>query len=113
LPDNHPVFDELASKLGMLRHEDAYSISRIYNIVTGLRLLLKGFSLEAFSDLTDEEQITNLHMVAEMVEREDGPARELVRRLREQAEQGVLACGLAWLKVHRVRAVQWVAKVPP
>ena len=81
LPTNHPVFDAVASKLGQLTPDQAKGVSRIYNVVTGMRLLMVGMSSDAFAALPENLQIFNLEHIAKMVEDEEPRTKRLIADL--------------------------------
>lgn len=89
LPTTHPVFDKVADRLGLLPYAEAFGVSRIYNAVTGLRLVLAGMSSEPFLEADDDLQRNRIEFVAAALEREGRFARDLVRRLRCISGQGI------------------------
>lgn len=85
LPSAHPVFDKVADKLGSLGSEDASSVSRLYNIVTGVRLVIQNMTLAGFLEAPDYYQQNTLNWIAATIETEVPIARELVGRLKDRA----------------------------
>ena len=85
LPSSHPVFDVVADKIGWLSPDDARDISRIYNVVSGFRLLSMSMSSQAFQDATDDAQTGRMNVIADMMERELPIAAALVTRLHRAA----------------------------
>jgi hypothetical protein len=81
LPTNHPVFDAVAGKLGQLTPDQAKGVSRIYNVVTGMRLLMIGMSSDAFAALPEVIQISKINYIAKIVEDEEPKARLLIADL--------------------------------
>ena len=81
LPTNHPAFDKLAEKIGLLPQRAAYGVSRIYNVVTGMRLLLSSMSFQGFLDADDSYQRGRIIFVADSMEREIEAARDLIQEL--------------------------------
>jgi hypothetical protein len=89
LPAPHPVFDKVADRFGFLSALDAYGVSRIYNVVTGLRLILTGVSSQGFLDAGDEIQVARLVYIANTMERELPAARLIVDRLQRVSRQSL------------------------
>jgi len=81
LPTNHPVFDAVAGKLGHLTPEQAKGVSRIYNVVTGMRLLMAGMSSDAFAALPENLQTFNLEYIAKSIEDEEPRTKRLIADL--------------------------------
>jgi hypothetical protein len=80
-PEGHPVFDKVAGKIGLLPVAEALDVSAIYNIVSGMRIILSGLSTEKFVAADAEMQIANLNYIADTFEQQHQPAQDLVRRL--------------------------------
>ncbi len=89
LPTSHPVFDKVADKIGLLPIAEAYGISRIYNVVTGMRLLISGMSSQGFIDASDHIQVHRMIFVSDTMEREVAAARALVARLKRVSRQNL------------------------
>jgi hypothetical protein len=87
LPDNHPVFDKVADKIGLLPVAEAGDVSSIYNVVTGMRLMITGLSSDEIANADDEVQIASLNFIADGIERNHRPALDLVERLKGLANQ--------------------------
>lgn len=66
LPTGHPVFDQIADKIGSLSPEAARGISEAYNIISGARLLLASMSSDTFLQLPDQVQVTRIIVMADM-----------------------------------------------
>ncbi len=86
-PSTHPVFDKVADKLGYLGVEDAYAVSRIYNVVTGFRLILANMSSPGFVAAGDPLHAAAIDFVVTTMEREARCADHLIERLRLRAER--------------------------
>ncbi len=87
LPTSHPVFDRLADKIGSLPHGNAEGVSRIYTVVTGVRLTLSSMSSQGFLNASDVIQQGRLSFIADTIEREGPKARDLIASLRRVSEQ--------------------------
>lgn len=85
LPTGHPAYDKLADKVGVLPPHLTREISRIYNVVTGVRLLIMHFHTPAFLAADDEYQTGLIEQVAVAMEDHTPAAREAVRQLEEIA----------------------------
>jgi hypothetical protein len=81
LPLGHPVFDKVAGRLGLLSTSQAREVSRIYNIVTGTRLVITNFSSEKFLQAPDNYQKGILEFIAKTIDTEMPRARLLVTDL--------------------------------
>ena len=81
LPSGHPVFDKVAGRLGLLSTSQAREVSRIYNIVTGTRLVITNFSSEKFVQAPDNYQRGMLEFIAKTIDTELPRARLLVTDL--------------------------------
>jgi hypothetical protein len=106
LPSGHPVFDTVAGKLGMLSAAHAHDVSRIYNIVTGMRLLLTNLSSPKFLDADDEYQKAMLENIAATIDQEVPTARSLVTALEEVAREKPFAGQLQFL----LRSTSWATR---
>ena len=89
LPTGHPVFDALASKVGLLPPELAKGVSGFYNKITGLRLLMGNVSSDRFLDADDAIQVGCLEEVARIVEVGLAPAQTLVDALSVEAQRSI------------------------
>ena len=81
LPTNHPVFDAVAGKIGHLTPDQARGVSRIYNVVTGMRLLMAGMSSDSFAALPENIQNFNLEYIAKSIEDEEPRTKRLIAEL--------------------------------
>lgn len=88
LPNSHPVFDKISEKLGRLPVQEIVDISAAYNVVTGMRLHIKKWPSEEFLRADRFYQIAVFEAVADAVERQAGPASNLINRLEWIARQG-------------------------
>ena len=88
LPTSHPVFDKVADKRGVLAYQEALGVSRAYNVVTGMRLLMMNMSTPGFLDATDGVHQQRLNFIAETMEREGPTGLELVAMLKGTAAEG-------------------------
>lgn len=87
LPTTHPVFDKIADRIGFLSTRDARDVSRVYNVVTGFRLMVTSLGSPAFTDASDEWQLIRLNKFIELMENELPIANALVGRLKGVAKQ--------------------------
>jgi hypothetical protein len=87
LPDTHPVFDKVADKIGLLPVAEALDVSSIYNVVTGVRLMISWLSTDEFAGADDEVQIAVLDRIADGIEQNYQPALDLVERLKGISSQ--------------------------
>ena len=87
LPTSHPVFDKVADKIGILPFRVARGVSRTYNLVTGIRLLLSSMTTPGFLEASDAVQQGRLIVVAEALGREDPAARDLIAMLHHISQQ--------------------------
>jgi len=91
LPTGHPVFDKIADKLMLLPPQQSIGISRFYNAVTSMRLLMVNMRSPEFIALDPDMQNVNFRMVAAMVGREFRSARDkLLPALQALADETVL-----------------------
>ncbi len=90
LPEGHPVFDALASKLGLLPPNTAKRVASFYNTTTSLRLLMENFSRDGFLDADDQIQRGQLFEVGRLVDNNLLPAENLVDELVKLSERGFL-----------------------
>jgi hypothetical protein len=81
LPTGHPAYDKLADKVGLLPPHLAREISRIYNVVTGARLIIMHFRTPEFQAADEEYQKGLIEQVALAMDAHVPPAREAVRQL--------------------------------
>jgi hypothetical protein len=89
-PIGHPVFDKIADKLMFLPPEQSIGISRFYNAVTSMRLLMTNMRSAEFIALQPEVQNANFRIVATLVGREFRSARDrLLPALRSLADETV------------------------
>jgi hypothetical protein len=103
LPDNHPVFDKVADKIGLLPVAEAEDVSSLYNVITGMRLMIAGLSSEEIANADDEVQIAYLNSIAETIKRNHQPALDLIERLKGIANQSL--CPAATLLWSRCRTI--------
>ncbi|HVA15533.1 MAG TPA: hypothetical protein VNF99_19955 [Stellaceae bacterium] len=82
-PVGHPVFDKVADKIGLLPSAESQTVSAIYNIVSGFRIIHASLSSPEMSEADDEVQIALLNKVAETIERYAPDAHELATRLNQ------------------------------
>jgi hypothetical protein len=87
LPVGHPVFDKIADKVGLLPLDAAFGVSRVYNIVTGFRILQVSMSAQGFIDAPDAFQIGRLSAIADLIEREIAPAQLLIADLKGVSQE--------------------------
>jgi hypothetical protein len=80
-PQGHPVYDKVADKIGLLPVAEALEVSAIYNVVTGLRILLSNLSSDEFANVEDDVQVAYLNKIAEGLEKYCPRAEQLVARL--------------------------------
>ncbi len=86
-PNNHPVFDAVAHKIGLLSAQDALDTSAFYNVVTGFRIHVTNFASEKFLDAQDEIHTGLLNSLAETIEAEAPKVELLVKRLQRTASE--------------------------
>lgn len=87
LPDSHPVFDKVADQVGLLSIELAYDISRLYNVVTGVRLLMSDLSTERVIGLQDAQQVALVRQIIGVIEEYSPIGRTVALRLKQIAHQ--------------------------
>ncbi len=87
LPTSHPVFDRVADKIGLLSVETAFELSKLYNSVSRLRLIMSEFSSDRFIALLDDQQIEIIGQLVVGIEEHIMPAQSLVEHLKETAAQ--------------------------
>jgi hypothetical protein len=91
LPTGHPVFDKIADKLMHLPPQQSIGISRFYNAVTSMRLLMMNMRSTEFIALDPEMQNANFRIVATIVGHEFRSARDkLLPALQALANETVL-----------------------
>ena len=81
----HPAYDKLSDKVGLLPPHLTREISRIYNVVTGMRLLIMHFRTAEFLAADDDYQRALIEQVAIAMEYHVPAAREAVKQLEEIA----------------------------
>jgi hypothetical protein len=81
VPSGHPVFDKVADKIGLLPAEDALDVSAIYNVVSGMRLLIVNLSSEQFATADAAMQSAMLITIADSIEKYSQSSELLVQRL--------------------------------
>jgi hypothetical protein len=86
-PDSHPVFDKIADKIGLLPAAEALEVSSIYNVVTGMRIIISSLSGDEIAAADDEVQIAILGKLADAIEQNYLPAQELIERLKRISNQ--------------------------
>lgn len=86
-PIGHPVFDKIADKLGLLPIAEARDVSQIYNVVTGMRIFLAGFSSKEFLEADDEYQVGFINHVADEIEKYHPIAEALIVRLTKVSDR--------------------------
>ena len=84
-PVNHPVFDKVVDRIGILSTEDARDVSRIYNVMTNFRLIMAGMSSAAFKGAPDALHFARVETLLTLMERELPIARALIDRLNRTA----------------------------
>ena len=94
LPSSHPVFDKVADKIGLLSTGLARDISKFYNVVTGMRLLISNISSDRFKNLSNDMQVRMIEEVIKMVEKHIIPATTMVDQLDRTARRnfGCVLC---------------------
>ena len=97
LPDNHPVFDRVSDKIGLLSISTARDISKIYNVVSGLRLFLMDLSSERFLGLDDHLQTGLLNRMADMAEPELAAMPKLIVVLEEIYHERYYDYAFGWI----------------
>ena len=88
-PSSHPVFDKVADKIGLLSTSLARDISKFYNVVTGIRLLISNMSSDGFKSLSDDVQVSMIEEVIKMIEKHIIPATTMVDQLDRTARQNL------------------------
>jgi hypothetical protein len=91
LPIGHPAYDKLADKVGLLPAHLAREISRIYNVVTSIRLIIMHFRTPEFQAADEDYQKALIEQVALAMDTYVTPAREAVRQLEAIASLPPLA----------------------
>ena len=87
LPTSHPVFDKVVEKTGIFPFRVARGVSRTYNLVTGIRLLLSSMTTPGFLEASDAVQQGRLIVVAEALGHEGPAARDLIAMLHYISQQ--------------------------
>ncbi len=85
LPTGHPAYDKLADKVGLLPPHLTREISRIYNVVTGMRLIIMHFRTAEFLAADDDYQQGLIEQVAVAMDVHVPPARTAVKELEAMA----------------------------
>ena len=111
LPSGHPVFDEVAGQLGVLSVPLAHEVSRIYNIVTGMRLIIGNLSSDRFAQSHDAAQKGILEFIASTIDTELPNANTLVVALDGESRRWpwkpVVATGVAIVAVGLIGGLIW------
>jgi hypothetical protein len=81
LPTGHPAYDKLADKVGLLPPHLTREISRIYNVVTGVRLLIMHFRTTEFLAADDDYQQGLIRQVAVAMDTHVPAARTAIEEL--------------------------------
>jgi hypothetical protein len=87
LPASHPVFDRVADRIGLLSVETAFELSKLYNSVSRLRLIMSELSSDRFIALLDDQQIEIIEQLVVGIEEHIMPAQSLVDHLKATAAQ--------------------------
>jgi hypothetical protein len=87
-PTGHPVFDKVADKIGLLPASEALDVSSIYNVVTGMRIIISSLSSDEIANADDEVQVAILGKIADTIEQNYPVAQNLVERLKRISDQG-------------------------
>jgi hypothetical protein len=107
LPSSHPVFDKVSGQLGLLSASLAHDVSRIYNIVTNIRLIITNLSSERFAQAHDAAQKGIIEFIASTIDTEVPNANTLVTALERESRRwpwvpivvtgiSVVVIGLIW-----------------
>ena len=89
LPSSHPVFDKVADKIGLLSTGLARDISKFYNVVTGMRIVISNISSDRFKSLPDEVQVRMIEEVGKIIAKNIIPATSMVNRLDQIVRQKI------------------------
>ena len=81
VPTNHPVFDDLSGKIGLLSPDLAREISKIYNVVTGFRLIFMSLSTEEFLAADKNFQDSQFERLASTIETHIASAVSVIAKL--------------------------------
>jgi hypothetical protein len=108
-PTGHPVFDKLAGKLGLLSAAHARSVSRVYNVVTGMRQLQAHLPSPRFIESGDDIQRSLLQYLAAGLEQYLPEARALVTELEAVSRQTVWSVAMMRVADARRNFVRWCA----
>ena len=87
LPSGHPVFDKVADKVGLLPTTEAFDVSKTYNIITGLRILVSDLSSDEIVSADSAAQQGRLLVIADILTEHHQPMCDLVTRLKQIAER--------------------------
>jgi hypothetical protein len=90
LPSNFPVFDRVAEKISLFSSRDAREISRIYNIVAGMRLILTNLGSDRMNTVPDQGIPAMFTEIANTLDREIPVAQALIDRLTRMSERRYL-----------------------
>lgn len=86
-PTGHPAFDRLADRIGLLPAAEAEDVSAIYNVVSGMRVLVSNFSDPQFVTVDDKMQIEYFTTLANRIEQECKSMGDLTDRLKKISRQ--------------------------
>jgi hypothetical protein len=92
LPSGHPAYDKLADKIGLLPPSLIIEISKIYNVVTGMRLIINHFRTREFLAADDDYQRGLIQQVAIIMETHVPAAGAVVKDLKAIALRGPFGC---------------------
>jgi hypothetical protein len=96
LPSSHPVFDQVADKIGVLSPQAARGISEAYNIITCARLFLTALCSDTFLQAPDQVQVSRITVMADVFAQEIEGMRRTVTLLDRLSRQSfccyLMAC---------------------
>jgi hypothetical protein len=95
LPSSHPVFDKVADKIGSLPAGMAGGVARVYNVVTGGRLLLTSLSTPGFIEAPDHLQIERIETIWLLIDKQTKVFTDTIEQLEAVSQQSFLCylCG--------------------
>jgi hypothetical protein len=88
LASGHPVFDQVADKIGILTPQAAQGVSEAYNIFTSVRLALILIGSETFRHVPDRLQVVYMTTMADMFLQEVEGMHKTVTLLDDISRQG-------------------------
>jgi len=83
-------------KIGLLPSDDALGVSAIYNVVTGMRMLISSLSSDKVANADDEVPKAMLIRMADEIEKQCLDAQHLVERLKRISAQGLVPSQKWW-----------------